>query len=129
MENQAQSVWKLTHDERALEPDRIIYCPICDHADPPIKSKMVMRRSRIHTVADVRIAGLEDGLQTRPYACDIAFKCPVCDFYCVFGVPLDIDYAQEIISKRKGSIDFVLPQEIWNEDLQVKSRLERFGYW
>lgn len=124
-----EPVWKPTNDEKALEPTRVHYCPICANADPPTKSKLVMRRSRIHTVADVRIAGRDKGITTRPYACDLAFKCPVCDYYCVFGVPLDMEYAQERIRERDGSIDYVLPDDTWNENGEVKSRLEKLGYW
>jgi len=121
--------WKLTYDKRALEPARKMYCPICANAEPALKVELVMRRSRIHTVADVRVAGREKGVLTRPYACDIAFKCPHCDFYCIFGVPLDMAYAQKCIEMREGSIDFVLPEETWNEEGQVKERLAKLGYW
>ncbi len=112
-----------------------IYCPMCKAREPSIKVEMRMRRSRIHTVADVRIANLEKGARdedpaaNRPYAMDIAYKCPRCDFYTVFGVPTTITHAQKIIELRGNKVDYVLPEEIWLEDDAVARRLERWGYW
>jgi len=60
---------------------------------------------------------------------DMAFKCPVCDFYCVFGVPMDMEYAQKIQQLRGGTPEYVLPKDDWDEDERIKSKLEKVGYW
>ena len=124
-------MWEKTNDKVGIRPTQDIYCPICAHRDPPIKSKMVMRRSRIHTVADVRITrrNNDPNSNVRPYACDVAFKCPVCDYYCIFGVPLPMEYAQKVIEMRGGSIDFVLPEDVWEQDDRIVKKMEGWGYW
>jgi len=123
-EKDLQGKWYKTDDEKGLLPVKPILCPMCLAYGE--KSEMVMRRSRIHRVADVRIH-LKDETH-RPYAFDLAFKCPACDFYCIFGVPTDITYAQKIYEMRKGE-EFVLPEEYWANDERVKEKLKRWGYW
>ena len=119
-----QGKWYKTDDEQGLLPVKPILCPMCLAYGE--KSEMVLRRSRLHRVADVRIH-LNDATH-RPYAFDLAFKCPACDFYCVFGVPIDIVYAQKIYEIRKGE-EFILPEEYWVGDERVKEKLARWGYW
>jgi len=126
---QKTQMWEKTNDKVGLREAQPIFCPICANRESPIKSKMVMRRSRIHVVGDVRLQMEEKGEEVRPYAVDLAFKCPICDFYCVFGVPIEIDYAQHVIQMREGQYDFVLPDETWNEEEEVKKRLKALGYW
>lgn len=125
LEEDITGKWYKTHDEKALRPLRPILCPIC-HAWGE-DSEMVMRRSRLHRVADVRIH-VKSGEIHRPYAFDMAFKCPACDFYIIFGVPVDIKYAQKIYSLRNHE-DYVLPEDYWAEDERVKEKLKRWGYW
>lgn len=118
-------MWEKTDDKVGIKPTQPKYCPICTQSG--IKVEMVLRRSRVHRVADVRaLKGVEEH---RPYAFDVAMKCPVCDFYCVFGVPTDIEYAQKVIQLRDNNIDFVLPTEDWDEDGRVKEKLAKWGYW
>lgn len=119
--------WEKTDDIVGLRSREAIYCPMCKAREPSIKSEMVMRRSRIHTVADLRIANPTDG--NRPYAADIAYKCPRCDFYCVFGVPIDIKYALKVLEMRGSKVDYVLPEEVWQEDDRVSRRLAQWGYF
>lgn len=125
-ENQA---WERTNDEVGLRPAIDIICPICANREKPIKSKMTIRRSRVHTVPDVRMQKNEKGETVRPYAFDIACKCPICDFYCIFGVPSEADYVQEVLQKRQGKMDFVLPEDEWNKDELIKEKLKQLGYW
>lgn len=120
-------VWEKTNDIVGLKPKEPIFCPMCKAREPSIKSEMTMRRSRIHTVADVRIANPTN--ENRPYAMDIAYKCPRCDYYCIFGVPIDIQYAHKILEKRGSKVDYVLPESVWEEDDRVKTRLAKWGYW
>lgn len=131
-------MWEKTNDKIGLRESQPIYCPMCTaralvQGTPTDKvTRMVMRRSRIHNVADVRIFNQEtkpSEPQKRPYAMDIAFKCPVCDYYCIFGIPIDIDYAQKVIEMRGGTVDFVLPEETWGKNSEVEKKLERWGYW
>jgi len=125
--------WIETHDRMGLKPAEPVLCPICSIRNLA-KGKstfpsMQLRRSRIHTVPDVREERLKDGTIVRPYAMDMAFKCPVCDFYCVFGVPMDMEYAQKIQQLRGGTPEYVLPKDDWDEDERIKSKLEKVGYW
>ena len=124
-ETKVEELWEKTEDKVGIRPTKTRYCPICTASG--MKVEMVLRRSRLHRVADVRIMiGLE---QHRPYAFDVAMKCPVCDFYCVFGVPTDMEYAQKVIKLRDNSIDYVLPLDEWKEDGRVKEKLAKWGYW
>ena len=125
----AQEMWEKTNDEIGLRNTEAIYCPICANCRPPHESIMVMRRSRIHPVPDVRVTRHKDGVIVRPYAFDMAFKCPTCDYFCIFGVPVDGEYAQQIIEKRGNNTDFVLPTLAWEEEQRVKEKLEKLGYW
>lgn len=120
-------MWTKTDDIVGLRPVEPIYCPICHAKEPSVKVEMTMRRSRIHMVADIRIANPSDG--NRPYAFDIAYKCPRCDFYCVFGVPTDIQYAHKILELRGSKVDYVLPELAWEEDERIKTRMAKWGYW
>lgn len=124
-ETKVVEMWEKTNDKVGIRPKQPKYCPIC--ALSGMKVEMALRRSRLHRVADVRV---EIGIEKhRPYAFDVAMKCPACDFYCVFGVPTDIEYAQKVIQERDNSVDHVLPLEDWEEDGRVKKRLAKWGYW
>jgi hypothetical protein len=119
--------WEQISEPVGIRSRDPIYCPICKAREPSIKVEMKMRRSRIHTVADIRIMNPTDG--NRPYAMDVAYKCPRCDYYCVFGVPVDIKHAHKILELRQGKVDFVLPEEVWHQDAQITKKFERWGYW
>lgn len=127
--------WEKTNDIVGLKESKPIYCPIClaralaDNTPLSETPKLVMRRSRIHQVADVRLAAYRKEQDIRPYAFDLAYKCPECDFYCIFGIPTEIDYAQGIIKIREGKPEYVLPEETWLGQQVVSNRLSRWGYW
>lgn len=119
-------LWQKTDDEVGLVPTFPMTCPFCLNARGK-KSEMVLRRSNIHRVADMRIRfGIEEH---RPYAFDNAYKCPDCGFYCVFGIATDMEYAQKILKKRGNKSEYILPETIWLEDERVKQRLKKLGYW
>lgn len=119
-------LWQKTYDELGLKPTFKIYCATCDLARS-VKVEMVMRRSRIHNVADMRV---HYGTHTyRPYAFDIAYKCPDCGRYIVFGVAVPTEYALKIKELRGGESDFLLPEEIWSENEQVAKQLAALGYY
>lgn len=124
VENQC---WDEVEQPIGLQSKEPIYCPMCKAREPSIKVEMVMRRSRIHMVADMRIANPVDG--NRPYAMDMAYKCPRCDYYCMFGVPTSIEHAQNILKLRDSKVDFILPEDAWKENDKIKKRLAKWGYW
>lgn len=120
MTQDMEPMWRRIEGPQGLEPTFEIKCVFCGE-------KMILRRSRLHQVADVRIRkGVEE---YRPYAFDMAYKCPRCAWYTVFGVAVPTDYAQEVTQRREGQVDFVLPEEIWEEDERVKRQLSRYGYF
>ena len=125
----AKELWEKTNDEIGLRNTEPIYCPMCANRRPAIESILVMRRSRLHPVPDVRMTRNQEGEIVRPYAFDIVYKCPTCDFFCVFGVPTDNAYAQQIIEKRGNNTDFVLPTLAWEEQEQIRDKLKKLGYW
>lgn len=124
VENQC---WDFVDEPIGIRSKEPIYCPVCKAREPSIKVEMKMRRSRIHMVADIRMANPTDG--NRPYAMDIAYKCPRCDYYIMFGVPTHIEHAQKILELRGSKTDFVLPELAWQQDNAIKRRLAKWGYW
>ena len=119
-------LWEKTDDAMGIRPTWEIICTVCSvHRGAHVP--MVLRRSRIHQVSDMRI---HFGTQVyRPFAFDQAYKCPDCGHYIVFGVAVDTAYALKIKEKRGGKADFLLPEEIWDEDERVKEQLEALGYF
>lgn len=121
-----KALWERTNDALGIRPKFPVFCQICLAAHDK-RVLMVLRRSRIHRVADIRmIKGIEEH---RPYAADMAFKCPECGWYTVFGVAMDPTHAQLVIAMREGKHDFVLPEEIWADDDRVREQLEKWGYF
>lgn len=124
-ENKVTPLWERTNDPQGIRPTFPILCAICSGRDH--RSEMVLRRSRIHQVADMRI---RRGVDTyRPYAFDMAYKCPECGWYTVFGIAVPTDFAQETIRLREGSTDFFLPEEVWEDDERVQKQLAACGYF
>jgi len=129
MASETRELWEKTDDKYGLRPKEPLYCPLCACRKPPIESQLVMRRSYIHSVPDIRVTFAEKGSTVRPYAADMAFKCPRCDFFIVCGVPLEMEYAQKVIALRDGKENFILPVDEWDENAEIKSRLKALGYW
>jgi hypothetical protein len=119
-------LWQKTDDAVGLIPTFPLVCPFCLNARGK-ESHMVLRRSNIHRVADVRIKfGINEH---RPYAFDNAYKCPDCGYYCVFGIATDMEYALETIKRRDNKAEYILPEELWDQDERIKERLSQLGYW
>jgi len=134
--------WQKTHDALGIKPKHDLYCPIClasktvaalekgqDLKDVTFP-RLFIRRSRIHQVVDARIAVGTDG--HKQYAFDTICKCAQCDYYCVFGVPTDLNYALKIMELRDNSNDFLVPIEYWKDEVlvddDVREKLAALGY-
>lgn len=119
-------LWEKTDNVIGVKPTFDVICSVC-FASRGIRTNMVMRRSRIHTVTDIRMHyGIKE---FRPYAFDVAYKCPDCGWYMVFGVAVDATYALHIRELRGGKSDYVLPLEYWDDDERVAKQLEALGYF
>ncbi len=60
---------------------------------------------------------------------DMAYKCPKCSFWTVFGVPMKKEDAMRVkLEERNGNATFV-PIEEWWGDPVIKKQLKDLGYW
>jgi hypothetical protein len=66
-------------------------------------------------------------LETGGYACNMHYKCPVCDFVAIFGVPIEKEYYEKLIVLRGGSE--YIPLEDWNKHEIIEEKLKQLGYW
>jgi hypothetical protein len=66
----------------------------------------------------------------KAYHNDMHYKCcksDGCDRVKVFGVPVDKEYYEELMKRRKGEAR-VQPRDQWEEDEEMKKQLEGIGY-
>lgn len=61
------------------------------------------------------------------WAEDRAYKCPSCNWWTIFGIPLAWEELLEIRKVRKRSV--YVPVEEWGEDHPIRQRLAALGYW
>ena len=111
------SKWKLSWDIIGLTPKFNITCPFC-------KTEMVLRYSRLHVSPELK----EENTHI-----DMAYKCPICDYFTVFGIPVPPQYWLHILElRRKLKIGLIYaPIETWTKSDQeiIKERLQALGYW
>jgi hypothetical protein len=135
--------WTKTNDKMGITPSEPITCPFCFNRNlqkaisegrdirTVTAPRMFLRRSRLQHVADMR-AVMGNTSVKKPYAFDQIMKCPDCDFFAVFGVPTDLEYAVKVMELRGDDLDFYVPVENWMNsseiDDEVKKRLEALGY-
>ena len=109
--------WKLTYDVLGIINTKPIRCIFCG-------TEMVIRHSRLHTSPELN--------HQNPHI-DLAFKCPNCDWFTVFGIPVPKDYWLHILQLRKkmGIGLIYAPVESWTKSDQeiIKERLQALGYW
>lgn len=127
--------WNLA--KNGHEPSEPIKCPICGH-------NMRLRWSKVQSHNDIAmelffrrpdeqkskyLLSIFDEVEMPSWVNDMAWKCPECDFWCLFGVPMKKDDATRIrLEERNGEAMFV-PVEEWWEDPIIKDRLQSLGYW
>lgn len=108
--------YKLTYDLLGIRNRNPIYCPHCK------TTEMVIRSSRLHLSAELN--------ELNPHI-DLAFKCPDCDRWITFGIPIPKHYYLYIMQLRKkqGIGRMYAPTHEWNQKQEIKNRLEKLGYW
>jgi len=62
---------------------------------------------------------------------DLAFKCPKCDWFTVFGVPVPKKHFLHIwnLRRREGVGYIHAPTEEWLKRKEIQKRLKALGYW
>lgn len=70
-----------------------------------------------------------DSMEMPSWVEDMAWKCPSCSFWTVFGVPLKADDAKRIIHEERNGSNLYIPIEEWWGDAVIKDRLKNLGYW
>ena len=64
------------------------------------------------------------------YHVDVHLKCPHCGFFLTFGIPItEEEYKRLVKSKYHGRVLKWELREIYNENEEIKERLEKWGYW
>jgi len=61
------------------------------------------------------------------WAEDQEYKCPICQYVKVFGIPLSFEEMEEVRKVRDRAT--VIPLAQWLEDELIKSKLTSLGYW
>lgn len=123
--------WKFT--PYGHKPQFPIKCVMCG-------AEMRLRYSQIFRPSDVfqaleepeRKMGLTaeervDIVQKQGWAEDRAYKCPQCNWWTIFGLPLTWEELLEVRKIRKRSV--YVPVEQWAEDHPIRQRLKALGYW
>ena len=75
----------------------------------------------------LRRVGIPRIRESGGFAMDIAYKCPKCDWFVIFGVVIPEDKAKHL--KKKMQNKQYIPEDIWLHSEKVKERLESWGYW
>lgn len=68
-----------------------------------------------------------DILQKHGWAEDRAYKCPKCQHWEIYGIPLSWEELQEVRKIRQRSA--LVPVDQWGEDEEIKKKLLAMGYW
>jgi len=124
-------MWEFT--PRGHKPKFQIKCVMCG-------TPMRLRYSQVFRPSDV-FQALEDPsrkmgltaeerveiLQKNGWAEDRAYKCPNCQWWTIFGIPLAWEELLELRKVRKRSI--YVPVEEWAEDHPIRKKLAAMGYW
>ena len=129
--------WELK--QNGYQPSEPIQCPIC-------KTHLMLRWSRINSHEDIAmelfrkgkskddahadlLLEIFDSMEMPSWVEDMAWKCPSCSFWTVFGVPIKAAEAKRIMSgERNGSSVFVPIEQWWGDEI-IKNRLKDLGYW
>ncbi len=105
--------WKRTNDIIGHTPKFKITCRICE-------SPMFMR----HSTVGFR-EGMDAGIN------QIAYKCPVCDWFITFEVRDDPKYITKVGMEYRQGQKKLIPTDMWLEDDEtgiIKEKLESLGY-
>jgi len=110
-----------------------IKCPVC-------QTPLRLRYSQIFRPNDVfqalenpsRKMGLTpeekmDILTKCGWAEDRAYKCPKCQHWEIYGIPLSWEELQQVREARRPAV--WVPIEEWSEDHPIMQKLSSMGYW
>jgi len=133
-------MWKLT--KNGHEPTSPLWCPICKMRGHD--KEMVLRWSKIQPHEDIAmelffrrpdnerskyLLSIFDEVEMPSWVNDMAWKCPTCDYWCVFGVPMKKEDAERIRKEERNGCTTFVPIEEWWQDAIIKDRLRNLGYW
>ena len=103
-------LWEIKKDDKwGAYPRFFLRCYFCG-------TELVPRHSVLHKV-----------LKNKSHALDVSYKCPNCDWYVTFGIPITKEEFESIYRARNGYV--YEPEEIWQNKEKVKSKLKALGYW
>jgi len=133
-------MWKL--DKNGHKPDTPILCPICNVRGD--SQEMRLRWSKIQSHEDIAmelffrrpdserskyLLSIFDEVEMPSWVEDMAWKCPKCDYWTVFGVPMKKEDAKRIRMEEGGGEATYVPIEEWWGDPIIKDKLKALGYW
>jgi len=106
-------------------------CPFCG-------TPLVMHQEGVYEYRRTMIVKTDKGEERKVkqfYHCDIHMKCPSCDWFTVFGVPVSKDEFEKL--KKSKWIGVIFTEELLNDltDLNedekkvIEERLKALGYW
>ena len=111
-------LYVLTWDALGIQPKGDVLCPFC-------KVSMLVRNTQLDWSFELDDVNLH---------IDLRLKCPNCDLWETFGVPVPRRYFMFIwmLRKRLGLKRTYAPSQEWSSDVddeRVKGRLEAWGYF
>jgi transcription elongation factor Elf1 len=66
-------------------------------------------------------------LNKEGWAEDRAYKCPKCQHWEVFGIPMSWEEVQ--IVRQSGRKSLYIPLDQWEDDHPIRKKLAALGYW
>ena len=130
-------MWELT--ENGHRPVQPLKCPFCGslmklrwskvQAHDDIAMELFYRRPDEDTNKTKYLLKIFDEVEMPSWVNDMAWKCPICSYWCLFGVPMKKDDAVRIRKEKRNECSTWVPVEDWWEDPIIKDRLRNLGYW
>lgn len=105
----------LTYDLLGIRNKHPKYCPFCG-------AELIIRNTRLDWSPELSDKNLH---------IDLRFKCPQCDWWCTFGIPVPKHYFLYVwqLRKKHGVGRIYAPVEEWKSKNEIKEKLEKLGYW
>ena len=108
-----ERIWKLEEfdGDYIIVPTKTLFCPFCGE------------EMLLHDYMVAQASAKQGGF----LHADVHMKCPYCDFWCVFGVPITKDEFEKL--RKSKWHRKILRKEILKFKENMKEKLEQFGYW
>jgi len=105
----------LTYDLLGIRNKHPIYCSFCG-------TEMIIRNTQLDWSGEIENLNLH---------IDLRFKCPNCDWWITFGIPIPKHYFLYLwqLRKKHGVGRTYAPIEEWKTKNEIKERLKKLGYW